>query len=84
MTRRLLKAAIAGGPSPYSAEALVAIAQHCTLQEDNANKVERQVLKAAGAFLLDGHIGETFDAIEKAGVATLLAGIRAPVKTAAA
>lgn len=63
VTQRLLKAAIAGEPPPYSAEALAAIARHCTVQEDNANKVERQVLKAAGAFLLAGRIGETFDAI---------------------
>jgi exoribonuclease II len=63
VTQRLLKAAIAGQPPPYSADALTAIAQHCTLQEDNANKVERQVLKAAAAFLLSGRIGETFDAI---------------------
>jgi exoribonuclease II len=33
------------------------------VQEDNANKVERQVLKAAAAFLLSGRIGETFEAI---------------------
>jgi exoribonuclease II len=63
VTQRLLKAAIAGEPPPYSSEALTAIAQHCTVQEANANKVERQVLKAAGAFLLGPRIGETFDAI---------------------
>ena len=63
VTQRLLKAAIAGAPSPYAAEALTAIAQHCTLQEDNASKVERQVLKAAAAWLLEGRIGESFDAI---------------------
>ena len=63
VTQRLLKAAIAGQPSPYRFEDLQAIAQHCTLQEDNASKVERQVLKAAGAFLLHGRIGEIFDAI---------------------
>jgi exoribonuclease-2 len=63
VTQRLLKAALAGAPSPYSAEALTSIAAHCTLQEDNASKVERQVLKAAAAFLLDGRIGESFDAI---------------------
>jgi exoribonuclease-2 len=33
------------------------------LQEDNASKVERQVLKAAGAFLLHGRIGESFQAM---------------------
>lgn len=63
VTQRLLKAAIAGQPSPYRFVDLQAIAQHCTMQEDNASKVERQVLKAAGAFLLHGRIGETFEAI---------------------
>ena len=61
VTQRLLKAAIAGEAPPYSAEQLTAIAQHCTLQEDNASKVERQVLKAAGAWLLQGRLGEVFD-----------------------
>jgi exoribonuclease II len=63
VTQRLLKAALAGQTPPYSADALTAIARHCTVQEDNANKVERQVLKAAAAFLLSGRIGETFEAI---------------------
>ena len=63
VTQRLLKAALAGAPPPYSAEALMDIARRCTLQEDNASKVEREVLKAAGAFLLQGRIGEIFDAI---------------------
>ncbi len=63
VTQRLLKAALAGEAPPYSGEALTTIAQHCTLQEDHASKVERQVLKAAGAFLLHDRIGESFDAI---------------------
>jgi exoribonuclease II len=63
VTQRLLKAAIAGNAPPYSAEQLSEIARHCTLQEDNASKVERQVLKAAGAWLLQGRIGEIFNAI---------------------
>jgi exoribonuclease-2 len=63
VTQRLLKAAIAGAASPYPFEALEAIARHCTLQENNANKVERQVLKAAAALLLQGRIGDVFDAI---------------------
>jgi exoribonuclease-2 len=63
VTQRLLKAALAGDAPPYSDEALGAIAQHCTLQEDNASRVERQVLKAAAAFLLEGRIGDVFDAI---------------------
>ncbi|MDP3797507.1 MAG: RNB domain-containing ribonuclease [Polaromonas sp.] len=63
VTQRLLKAALAGEVPPYSAEQLTEIARHCTLQEDNASKVERQVLKAAGAWLLQGRIGEVFYAI---------------------
>lgn len=63
VTQRLVKAAIAGRPSPYAFEALQDIARHCTEQESQANAVERQVLKAAATFLLQGRIGETFDAI---------------------
>ena len=63
VTQRLLKAALARKASPYSIETLTEIARHCTLQEDNANKVERQVLKAAAAWLLQHRIGETFQAI---------------------
>ena len=63
VTQRLLKAALARAAAPYSAETLAEIARHCTLQEDNANHVERQVLKAAGAWLLRGRIGEIFEAI---------------------
>jgi exoribonuclease-2 len=63
VTQRLLKAAVAGDDPPYALITLDAIARHCTLQEDNANRVERQVLKAAAAFLLHGRIGERFPAI---------------------
>ena len=63
VTQRLLKAALAGEAPPYSTEQLNDIARHCTLQEDNASKVERQVLKAAAAYLLDGRLGDVFDAI---------------------
>ena len=63
VTQRLLKAALAGEAPPYSVEQLTEIAKHCTLQEDNASKVELQVLKAAGAWLLQGRIGDVFDAI---------------------
>ena len=63
VTQRLLKAALAGEAPPYSTDQLNEIARHCTLQEDNASKVERQVLKAAAAYLLDGRLGDVFDAI---------------------
>lgn len=61
--QRLVKAALRGDAPPYSVDALAALARHCTLQEGNANKVERDVLKAAAAFLLHDRIGDTFDAI---------------------
>ncbi len=63
VTQRLLKAALAGDAPPYDADALAGIARHCTEQEDNASKVERQVLKAAAAYLLHRRIGDVFSAI---------------------
>jgi ribonuclease R len=63
VTQRLLKAAIAGQPVPYAAEALEALARHCTVQEDAATKVERQVRKSAAALLLRSRIGERWDGI---------------------
>jgi exoribonuclease II len=61
--QRLVKAALAGNPPPYTIVALDGIARHCTEQEGRANAVERQVLKAAAAFLLVHRIGEVFDAV---------------------
>jgi VacB/RNase II family 3'-5' exoribonuclease len=63
ITHRLLKAALAGQPAPYTAAEMDALARHCTEQEDNATKVERQVEKSAAAMLLEGRIGARFDAI---------------------
>ena len=63
ITQRLLKAALTGADSPYTNEQLAQLAQHCTVQEDNAAKVERQVLKCAAAMLLATRIGEQFEGI---------------------
>jgi exoribonuclease-2 len=63
LTQRLLKAAIAGQPAPYTVPDLQKLAEHCTLQEDQARKVERQARKAASAAYLGTRIGETFDAL---------------------
>jgi len=63
VAQRLQKAALAGQPSPYSHDELRTLARHCTEQEDNASKVERQVVKSAAAMLLASRIGARFDAI---------------------
>ena len=63
ITNRILKAALSKAPSPYSDGELEDLAPHCTEQEDNADKVERQVRKSAAALLLESRIGDRFDAI---------------------
>ncbi|HEY2682708.1 MAG TPA: RNB domain-containing ribonuclease [Steroidobacteraceae bacterium] len=63
LTQRLMKAALNGGPAPYSDEQLKSLAAHCTAQEDSAKKVERQVAKSAAAMLLSSKIGMSFEAI---------------------
>jgi VacB/RNase II family 3'-5' exoribonuclease len=63
ITHRLLKSAIAGNNIPYSTEKLEIIAKNCTVKEDDAKKVERQVEKSANAMLLESKIGAVFEAI---------------------
>jgi len=60
---RLLKAAMAGKPIPYSREELEELAVHCTQKENDAQKVERQITKSAAALVLQNRLGERFDAI---------------------
>jgi exoribonuclease-2 len=61
ISQRLVKAALAGRSAPYDDATLRRLAGHCTEQEGNAAKVERQVRKSAAAMLLAPRIGEQFD-----------------------
>jgi len=63
VTQRLLKAWIAKGQQPYSEGDLNAIALRCTLMEDNARKVEREMQKRIAAVVLRPRIGQNFPAI---------------------
>lgn len=63
VTQRLVKAAIAKTPAPYTDDELAAIAKLCTERENAANRVERTARKAAAALLLEHRIGAVFDAI---------------------
>ena len=63
ITLRLLKAALAGTPPPYSNGEMDALALHCSRQEDAAQKVERRMRKSEAALLLESRIGQHFDAI---------------------
>lgn len=63
VTQRLIKAMLAGQPNPYSDEELAAIARNCTVKEDAARKVEREMSKRIAAVAMSSRIGEVFDAI---------------------
>ncbi len=63
ITQRLIKAALEGSKLPYSEPELNSLAQHCTDQQSNADKVERSVRKSAAAVLLAPRIGQRFDGI---------------------
>jgi len=61
LIQRLVRAALAGSRPPYSESDLVSLATHCTEQENEAKKVERQVIKSAAAMLLEHRLGQVFD-----------------------
>ena len=63
ITQRLIKAALAGQAVPYDREPLASLAAHCTQKEDDAQKVERLLRKAAAACLLSDRIGQEFEGI---------------------
>ncbi|MBB6145995.1 exoribonuclease-2 [Silvibacterium bohemicum] len=63
VTQRLLKAMIAGRPSPYSDDELAAIAANCTAKAAAERKLEREMQKRIAAVALANRIGEKFRAI---------------------
>lgn len=63
VTQRLVKAVLANQPPPYSENELAAIAGNCTLKEDAARKVEREMSKRIAAVAMTNRMGEVFDAI---------------------
>lgn len=63
LTQRILKAALEGDTVPYAMQDLDWLAEHCTKQEDAANKVERQIRKSAAAQLLSHRVGDEFDGL---------------------
>lgn len=63
VTQRLIKSVIAKKATPYGDQQLDAIAKNCTLKEDAARKVERNMQKRIAAVALSSKIGQTFSAV---------------------
>jgi VacB/RNase II family 3'-5' exoribonuclease len=63
VTQRLIKAFLTKVANPYSDNELDTVAKNCTLKEDSARKVEREMTKRISAVAMNGRIGEMFDAI---------------------
>jgi exoribonuclease-2 len=63
VTQRVLKAVKSGTDSPYSAAELGEIAARCTLMEDAARHVEREMAKRIAAVVLHPKIGQSFAGI---------------------
>jgi exoribonuclease-2 len=63
VTQRLVKAALAGQPSPYGDAELDSVAHNCTLREDAERKVERAMSKRIAAVAMHSRIGEVFPAV---------------------
>lgn len=61
--QRLIKATIAGRACPYSRRELIEHAAWCTDRDKAAKKVERFMRKVGAAVLLEGKVGDEFEAI---------------------
>jgi VacB/RNase II family 3'-5' exoribonuclease len=63
VTQRLLKALLARSAAPYTDDELEAIARDCTLKEDAARKVQRDMTKRIAAVALAEKVGQKFAAV---------------------
>jgi exoribonuclease-2 len=63
VTQRLVKALLAHLPEPYTDAELDAAARNCTLKEDAARKVQRDMTKRIAAVALAGRVGQKFAAV---------------------
>lgn len=63
VVQRLVKALVAGKPTPYTPDELDSIAEHINLQEKAARKVERKMRKIVAAAVMKNRVGQHFDAI---------------------
>ena len=63
VTQRLLKALVGKNGAPYADSELDTIARNCTLKEDAARKVQRDMNKRMAAVALQSRVGQHFSAI---------------------
>jgi exoribonuclease-2 len=63
VTQRLVRAGLERRRSPFERQELEDLARHCTEKENDAQKVERQLIKSAAALLLADRRGQKFDGV---------------------
>jgi exoribonuclease-2 len=63
VTQRLVKALAGKAAPPYTDERLDAIARACTLMEDAARKVQRDMAKRIAAVAVQSRVGQQFNAV---------------------
>ena len=63
VTQRLVKAFLTKAAAPYTDDELDGIARNCTLKEDAARKVQRDMTKRIAAVALAGKVGQKFAAV---------------------
>ena len=63
VTQRLLKAVFSKAPALYSDEELDAIARHCTLMENAARKVSRDMTKRLAAVAMANRVGQIYSGV---------------------